>query len=435
MTTTETVQVDNRRVIRFRNRGKNRVIAMFGLFGAGNLGNEASLSSAISAVRRLDPDAAIVCVCANPDSVREMHGIDAVPIMMRGGLPARPRGSRIVRRVQLPLFELARWLSIFGFLRRVDIVIQPGTGALDDLGQRPKDMPYQLFRWTLAARLARTPFAFVGVGAGPIVHPVSRRLMKFAIAFSTYFSYRDEASRSYMTGIGASSAEATVVPDLVFALQGPVAPTRPERTVGLGVMSYRGWNEPHGGDLIFRRYVDNMTALASRIYERGDCIRILIGDRDDAPAVEALLEGLRVRQGITCDSSRVIVEPITSIDDLLKQIAYTDAVVATRFHNVVGALMMDRPVISLGYSAKFNDVMTGVGLGDYCHHADSFSPDAVLRDLDELQGNWPKFGPQVEAAVMRMRVDVAEEFCKVLCGSTPNPVPVGCPVPRHIQYG
>ena len=419
MTTTENVQAGSWwRLRRPRSGSQPRVIALFGLFGAGNLGNDASLSSAIAAVRRIDPNSDVVCVCGDPGAVRDTLGVDAVPIMMTGKLSERPRGPRLVRLAQLPVFELARWISVFGFLRRVSLVVLPGTGALDDLGQRPKDMPYQLFRWVLAARLARKPFAFVGVGAGPIKHPVSRFLMKYAVKFSTYFSYRDEASRSYMAGIGASTMNAVVVPDLVFALPCPSEDAKSARTtIGLGVMFYRGWNDPHGGEDIFRRYIENLSAIASRIHERGDSIRILIGDRDDEQAVDALLEDLRIRRGIDCDSDRVIVEPIASIDDVLTQIASTDAVIATRFHNVVGALMMGRPVISLGYGAKFIDVMSSVGLAGYCHDVESFSPDAVLNDLDELHGGWQEFAPLVEVGIKRMREELVREFNGVIGGA------------------
>ena len=61
---------------------KRRVIAFFGLFGTGNVGNEASLSSAVLAAQRIDPSAELVCVCSRPDVVRAEHGIGAVPIYM-----------------------------------------------------------------------------------------------------------------------------------------------------------------------------------------------------------------------------------------------------------------------------------------------------------------------------------------------------------------
>ena len=61
------------------------------------------------------------------------------------------------------------WAWTVSAARRFDMIVVPGTGMLDDFGERWRDMPYHLFRWGLACRLARTPFAFVSIGAGPIV--------------------------------------------------------------------------------------------------------------------------------------------------------------------------------------------------------------------------------------------------------------------------
>ena len=46
---------------------------------------------------------------------------------------------------------------------------------------------------------------------------------------------------------------------------------------------------------------------------------------------------------------RIIDEPIASVDDLLKQLAATDVVVATRFHNVLLALLLNKPAIAISY--------------------------------------------------------------------------------------
>ena len=100
----------------------------------------------------------------------------------------------------------------------------------------------------------------------------------------------------------------------------------------------------------------------------------------------------------------MISEPIDSMHDLLTQIASTDAVIGTRYHNVVGALMMNRPVVSLGYAARFDEVMKNMGLGDYCHHAESIVPEAVLDDLDELIGKWKELSPGI-AIVNQQYID------------------------------
>lgn len=67
--------------------------ALFGLFGVGNIGNEASLASPIQAIRKRDPNADIVVVCAVPTVVSAEHGVDAEPMAVReDGRPhCRPR--------------------------------------------------------------------------------------------------------------------------------------------------------------------------------------------------------------------------------------------------------------------------------------------------------------------------------------------------------
>jgi polysaccharide pyruvyl transferase WcaK-like protein len=400
-----------------RSESKVRVIAFFGRFGTGNIGNEASLSSAVLAAQRLDPTAELVCVCARPDVVQLEHGITAVPIHMAGLLPGMPPGPRLLRIARWPLYELARWISAYRFLRRIDLVMVPGTGILDDFGDIPRGMPYDVFRWSLTTRLARKRFAFLSVGAGPITHPVSRFLLKYAVRFSSYCSYRDEASCSFMAGIGASTIDSPVMPDIVFALPRPARPAVPSAhtTIGLGVMSYYGWaNEPAGGEDIFRTYIEKMSTIACRILDNGQSIRILIGEKNDERGVHALLETIRRRRDSDAGADRLIVEPIASMRDLLDQIGSTDAVIGTRYHNVVGALMMNRPVVSLGYAAKFVDVMTSMGLGRYCHDVEAMAPDAVLNDLDELLGKWEEFSPGVETGNQQYIEELERQFAALI---------------------
>jgi polysaccharide pyruvyl transferase WcaK-like protein len=396
---------------------KRRMIAFFGLFGTGNVGNEASLSSALQAARRIDPGAELVCVCARPDVVRDEHGVSAVPIYMADPLPAAPPGPRVVRAAARPLYELARWNAIYRFMRRVDVVLVPGTGILDDFGESPKGMPYHLFRWTTAAVLARRRFAFVSVGGGPITHALSRWLMKCAVRLSSYCSYRDDFSRRYMADIGASPVATPVTPDLVFALPRPESsrPPTENKTVGLGVMTYYGWgNDPRTGAEVFRTYIDRMAAIACRLLDDGHRVRILIGERCDQEAVGALSTIIRSRRQGRIGVDRLIVEPIMSMQDLLAQIAETDAVIGTRYHNVVGALMMNRPVVSLGYAAKFVDLMESVGLGSYCHDAAAIDPDAVLADLEKLMVEWDVLAKTAENRVKQFIEDLEEQYTSLI---------------------
>jgi polysaccharide pyruvyl transferase WcaK-like protein len=126
-----------------------------------------------------------------------------------------------------------------------------------------------------------------------------------------------------------------------------------------------------------------MVRFVEYVLGAGHDVRLLIGDSgDDKAAVEEILTGVA---GHICSAGQAIeTQPIASLHDLMDQIAQTDVVVATRFHNVVGALKMARPTISLGYALKNDVLMEEMGLGDFCHHVESFDVDALIRKFSQL---------------------------------------------------
>jgi polysaccharide pyruvyl transferase WcaK-like protein len=76
------------------------------------------------------------------------------------------------------------------------------------------------------------------------------------------------------------------------------------------------------------------------------------------------------------------VEEIDTIQDLLKQLAQTDIVVASRFHNVLCSLMLERPVISLGYHEKNVNLMSEMGLEKFCQHIEDFTFDKLVEQFE-----------------------------------------------------
>ncbi|MER9676895.1 polysaccharide pyruvyl transferase family protein [Mesorhizobium sp. M0208] len=129
-------------------------------------------------------------------------------------------------------------------IRKAKVIVVPGTGILDYFGDRPLGMPFDVFKWCLAAHLAGTRIAFVSVGAGPVGHRLSRWLITSAARMADYRSYRDTASREFMASVGVDTSRESMDPDLAFTLPVPQSanadPSHP-LTVGVGVMNYRGW--------------------------------------------------------------------------------------------------------------------------------------------------------------------------------------------------
>jgi hypothetical protein len=86
---------------------------------------------------------------------------------------------------------------------------------------------------------------------------------------------------------------------------------------------------------IYLEHLGNLVAFAGWLLAHDYDIRLLIGDVDDRSLPEEFKSLLKATLG-TYDEERILDQPALSLEQLLPQIAETDIVVATRFHNAAG---------------------------------------------------------------------------------------------------
>ena len=385
-------------------------VVLFGLFGVGNLGNDASLRSAVLGLREAWPGVHLSCVAARPQDVSAALGLAPVP--MRPDIESSRRTVRVVMRtVGAPL----QWFGVYRWLRRRDAVVVPGTGILDDFGERVRDMPFHIFMWSLMARLARRPVYFVSIGAGPIRHPLSRRLMTSAARSARFRSYRDESSRAFIASLGIDTSHDSVEPDIVFTLprppSRPVVTSAPAPVVGIGLMSYYGWTGLRDGSSpTYRAYIERMTAVTDTLVRQGFRIRLLHGEGGDANAMDDVLAHLTARRPEGSAAPDIARTEATTFDELMEAIGTTDVLVVSRFHNVVGALMMGRPVVSVGYAQKNREVMASFDLSEYCHDIEDFGVDDVVRQVHELCEQSESVSRRVSARGEEMAARLRDQY-------------------------
>jgi polysaccharide pyruvyl transferase WcaK-like protein len=358
--------------------GAKRKIGIFGNFGGGNLGNEGTLEAMIAFLRRVAPDAELVCICADPKVVAQQHHIATAPFRW-----PRKRPASFVARIRARLGDFSLTMSA---VRGFDLLIVPGTGILDDFGEPPQGLPLTIFWVFLLARMRGMKICLVSIGAGPIRHTLSRWLMKRAAIMAHYRSYRDTVSKDFMQSLGLPVTQDEIYPDLAFNLpepSGPVSEAVKEPTIGVGVMAYGGWGVGEGeAREIYETYIQKMASFVLWLLERGYCIRLLIGEDSDNRAVADLTRSISARKSLL--PGRVHAVPASSLHDLMQQILETDIVVATRFHNVVCALKVGRPTVSLGYSKKNDALLAEMGLQPFCQHVETFDLDLLIRQVNEL---------------------------------------------------
>ena len=376
-------------------------VAFLGLFGVGNMGNEASLSTGLQAARARG--LSTVCLCANPERVGLEHDVSAHSFSTDRRRSQRVSRNRLLRLCMRILGEPSRLLRAYRMLRDIDALVVPGTGVLDDFGVRPWDFPYDLARWSLLCRLARARFGLVAIGAGPIERRGNRFLMKMVADQADYCSYRDEGSRAYMAGMGCDTSRADLVPDIVFS-SAPASATRLPSTdgslvVGLGVMSYWGWsNRSERGSAAHEHYLAQISAFGRFLLRDGFRIRLLMGEDSDLDAItdarSRILAGSPESFG-----DRVTASSPTDLEGLRRDISRCDIVVATRFHNVVAALLEHRPVLSVGYAAKNDELLDKVGLADFSQRIETLDVDRLIEQFQMLAARREQISTSLVASV------------------------------------
>lgn len=376
-------------------------IGLFCGYGIGNVGNDASLETAEKVIASETPGAQMVVITPFVDGAKARTSLPVVAMnpSMQGALALD--AHRLVKVGYFLIRESVETLRRIRLLASLDGVIAPGTGLLDDFAESPAGMPYAVLAWAFAARLTRRPFAMVGIGAGPLVNPASRLQMRFAARLATEVTYRDEASRAYMESVDPRTGEHAVVCDLVFAdvLPGTGSAGRQDLsrrplTVGLGIMAYEGWAGDNNGSALVRYTTEMTRVVRGIIIADGDEVRILVGQPIDDLAVEAVLAGLD-----DLEREHVVFAPAREFTDLFREVARTDIVVATRYHNLVAALMMRRPVVSVSYAVKNPALLERVGMPGHDCPIEDVDADWVLTQVRELIASGANFPPSVVAVL------------------------------------
>src|SRR6185369_1811826 len=197
-------------------------IALFGIFGKTNLGNEATLAAFLHHLKLRFPGARVVCIGPRDSVVATTFGLellDMEPIPVRHHflqyrMPLIRRCAPLAQRFTEPV----RGSRAAELMRAFDLMLVPGTGVLDDFGQTALDLPAHLMRWCRAARNAAIPVYFLSVGAELVEGATTRRFLRRAVELSTYRSYRDEESKLNASAMNVSTNGDNVYPDLAFSL-------------------------------------------------------------------------------------------------------------------------------------------------------------------------------------------------------------------------
>ena len=158
----------------------------------------------------------------------------------------------------------------------------------------------------------------------------------------------------------------------------------------------------------YAAYLEALAVFATWLLKHDYDIRLLLGDADTV-VIEEFRSALRAQLG-TYDHERIIEQPIDSVQDVLAELAATDVVVATRFHNVLMAMLLKKPVIAISFHHKCSSLMREMKLSEYCHEIHQMDADRLIGQFRMLEQNREAIRRTIGQGVDEARAAVGQQY-------------------------
>ena len=159
---------------------------------------------------------------------------------------------------------------------------------------------------------------------------------------------------------------------------------------------------------IYLAYLETLVVFVRWLLAHEYDVRLLSGDVCDRAVTHEFMSLLKERSVMY--EGRLITEDIVSVHHLLSLTAMTDIMVATRFHNVLLALLLNRPVISISFHHKCVSLMNQMGLSGYSHDINHMNADRLIEQFCDLAQNAEKLKPLIQDKTKELRRALDEQY-------------------------
>jgi polysaccharide pyruvyl transferase WcaK-like protein len=406
-------------------------IALLQHIGGGNLGDDATVDVFISNIRKRCPGIEIAAFSMNPEDAAKKHGVPSYPIRRHtwsigyksskdGASQSNSKLLRFLRTsnnpaIKLPraiLRELGFLLDSLRLLKTFDLLIIGGGGQLTDRSG-PWGFPYAIFSWVMLAKIARVTCVFVNVGAGPLDNRISKFMVVRSLYSAKYVSFRDEESRALVRNIGYKR-ESQVFPDSVYSLEvaltNVLASRNEQPVVGIAPMPYPFCDpqeDPSQNQAIYEDMIAKLSDFGSSLVGQSYSLELFGSDTGVDPAViEDLRTALKNRHNISLPP----YVQAESIPELFVRIAKMDFVVTCRFHGVVFAHLLNKPVLALSHHPKVTNLMKAIGLPEYCVDMQSLDPVKLKSTFAALVSNADIVKRTMAASLLSNKSKLTSQF-------------------------
>jgi polysaccharide pyruvyl transferase WcaK-like protein len=421
----------------------NKKIGLLHHIGGGNLGDDATLDAVARNIKLRWPNAEIVALSMNPDDTQRRHGIVSHPVRRKGwsiGYTPTAAGGTLketvkaltrkyrtvfyllkatsaVVRVPSEVFaELSFLLSSRRNIQSFDLLIVCGGGQLTEK-DGPWGFPYTIFKWVVLARSAGVRCIFLNVGAGPLARPLGKFFVTRALQAADYVSFRDDKSQALVREVGFTG-ESWVYPDSAYALEGITTngallerPAQP--IVGFAPMPYPGPRDEYLAEkdhVVYDEFLLKLAVFASWLVDQSYRLTFFGTDLGvDPQAIKDLKTVLLNQHGVS-SSQDCINHPVKLTHDLLATMSGMDYIVTCRFHGVIFAHLLNKPVLAIAHHPKVKDLMSDLELSNYCIDIHNLDVQMLTEKFASMVVNADEIKTRMAASLARNRQQLETQF-------------------------
>jgi polysaccharide pyruvyl transferase CsaB len=348
-------------------------ILISGYYGRGNLGDDAILSAVLAELADVHP---------------KMH---PVVVARSGG-----RGSQLPG---VPWLDATDSPSVLDAVRSSSMVLVGGGGLFHDywptdpsglLDEAASDMARQVSLLLLAQGF-RIPTVLFAVGVGPLRTEASKSMARLAFRLATRATVRDRYSYERLEEVGLDSQtldsiQISADPTVRLSLDRPDAVESDHtRTSKRLVLVPRFWDFDVEPETTAR----HLAQVADSFAEKPEwSVSLVPFQASSGNSYEDDLAVCRMVHGRMAFASKaLIVDKPPGWDDAAALISQADLVLAMRYHAVLLAARLGRPVVGLAYDPKIHSLMTDLGIADSCLTTDAWQATAIVERLLSAPGD------------------------------------------------
>lgn len=408
-------------------------IAIIGSAWAGNKGAAAMLEAAITRLSARDPEVRFVQMSMYPDSDARLNPHDNVDVMdaspLRLGVLIN--GGALLWRMLPPARGLiSRYVPEVHALADADVLLD--QGGITFVDGREKYLIYNVAS-VLPALNVGTPVIKCAQALGPFQNRLNRTAARALLPKMATIVSRGAITHRHLTGLGLTNVHAGA--DLAFGLEiQPEHETQAATIAGdffgsdevvVGVSPsqvLRAAAEARGEDYIgdVAAQIDALTgSLGAKVYLVAHSTRARSDKlhNNDLPVCREILARVARPERVLFPDQEMSPQVLRAL------IGRCDAFVASRFHAMVSALAMGVPVLVLGWSHKYREVLDMFSLAEWALAAGEVTDDVFADRVRSLLGRRDELAEQIRThlpAVQQQALDGLDVIEAYLSAARPS---------------